>query len=66
MLHLHGFAWVTGNITSQNFKIVSSQILTFAIVWSLTYVPANGDFDGMWAEEYKDGHPDLDRFVDKP
>jgi hypothetical protein len=67
MLHLHGFAWVTGNM---NFTKLQDRVLADLDFRNrlVTYpqTAVSEVVDEMWAEEYKDGHPDLDRFMDNP
>jgi hypothetical protein len=67
MLHLHGFAWVTGNM---NFTDLQDRVLADLDFRNrlVSYLQASISevVDEMWAKEYKDNHPDLDRFVDDP
>ena len=67
MLHLHGFAWVTGNM---NFTKLQNRVLADTELRNrlVSYLQATicEVIDEPWAEEYKDSHPDLDRFTDNP
>jgi hypothetical protein len=63
MLHLHGFAWVTGNMnfTKLQDRVLADLDLRNRLVTHLQ-TAVSEVVDEMWAEEYKDGHG---RFVDK-
>jgi uncharacterized protein DUF6570/helitron helicase-like protein len=67
MLHLHGFAWVTGNMifTKLQDRVLADLEFRNRLV-SYLQTAISEVVDEMWADEYKDGHPDLDRFVDNP
>ena len=67
MLHLHGFAWVTGNM---NFTDLQDWVLADLDFRNrlVSYLQASISevVDEIWASEYKDNYPNLDRFVDDP
>ena len=67
MLHLHGFAWVTGNMefTKLQDRVLADLDFRNRLV-SYLQMSISEVVDEIWAEEYKDSHPDLDRFVDDP
>jgi hypothetical protein len=67
MLHLHGFAWVTGNMNFTNLQNRVLEDIEFRNQL-VSYLQATicEIVDEIGATEYTDGHTDLDRFADKP
>jgi hypothetical protein len=64
MLHLRGFAWVTGNMKFNKLqdRVLADLDFRNRLV-SYLQMSIFEVVDEIWADEYKDSHPDLDSWM---